>query len=176
MNTSDQNVYTLDTAFTRRWSKERIANSFNGHGIEKMIVPGMEQYTWGVFVDAINGHIQSKIEDLQVNEDKQIGAFFVKETDLFEENNTKTTEEKEKITKAFAYKVLEYLWDDVSKLDHSVIFNSTYKTFEKLVEDYLKEGVKIFNNEIFKDKPVRNITPSAVEEDAVAETETEETN
>jgi hypothetical protein len=30
MNTSDQNVYTLDTAFIRRWDKERIKNSFKG--------------------------------------------------------------------------------------------------------------------------------------------------
>jgi hypothetical protein len=145
-----------------------------------MIVPGMEQYTWGVFVEAINKHIQDKIEDLQVNEDKQIGAFFVKEADLLVENNTKTSDEKKKMAKAFAYKVLEYLWDDVSKLDHSVIFNTTYKTFEKLVEAYLSKGVEIFNNEIFKDKPIRNITQTVAEEttanEEITETSADETN
>ena len=150
MNTSDQNVYTLDTAFTRRWDKERIANSFNGNDIANLLVPGMGECTWGVFVDSINKQIQNKLDDLQVNEDKQVGVFFVKKSDLLAQDNTLKPEEKKAKAISFAHKVLEYLWDDVSKLDHSVIFNPTYKTFEKVVEDYLENGVAIFNSEIFK--------------------------
>ena len=143
MNTSDQNVYTLDTAFTRRWSKEHIPNEFNGHKIENMYVPGMPNYTWGTFVDAINNQIRDNLESLQVNEDKQVGAFFVKEKDLLE-NSTDSTEQKAKM---FAYKVLEYLWADVSKLDHQVIFNPKYTTFEDIVKDFVK-GVVVFNDKL----------------------------
>ena len=75
MNTSDQNVYTLDTAFTRRWTKEHILNEFNGHQIEKMYVPGMASYTWGEFVKAVNEQIRDNLESLQVNEDKQEVGF-----------------------------------------------------------------------------------------------------
>lgn len=150
MNTSDQNVYTLDTAFTRRWAKERIPNSFNGNELEKWLVPGMDKYTWGEFVTAINAQIQNKLDDLQVNEDKQVGAFFVKKADLLAADHTLSDEDKKAKAISFAHKVLEYLWDDVSKLDHSVIFNPVYKTFEKVVEDYLKVGAAIFNSEIFK--------------------------
>lgn len=147
MNTSDQNVYTLDTAFTRRWSKERIPNKFNGNEIATMYVPGMEDYTWGIFVDKVNEHIRDNIVDLQVNEDKQVGCFFVKKSDLLVKDEK---DDDKKKAKAFAYKVLEYLWDDVSKLDHTVIFNPNYKTFEDLVKDYLVKGVEVFNGEIFK--------------------------
>jgi 5-methylcytosine-specific restriction endonuclease McrBC GTP-binding regulatory subunit McrB len=143
MNTSDQNVYTLDTAFTRRWSKEHIPNEFNGHKIEKMYVPGMASYTWGEFVKVINGQIRDNLESLQVNEDKQVGAFFVKEKDLLE-NSADSTEQKAKM---FAYKVLEYLWADVSKLDHQVIFNPRYTTFEDIVKDFAK-GVVVFNDKL----------------------------
>ena len=143
MNTSDQNVYTLDTAFTRRWSKEHIPNEFNGHKIEKMYVPGMASYTWGEFVKAVNGQIRDNLESLQVNEDKQVGAFFVKEKDLLE-NSADSTELKAKM---FAYKVLEYLWADVSKLDHQVIFNPRYTTFEDIVKDFAK-GVVVFNDKL----------------------------
>lgn len=143
MNTSDQNVYTLDTAFTRRWTKEHIPNEFNGHKIEKMYVPGMASYTWGEFVKAVNGQIRDNLESLQVNEDKQVGAFFVKEKDLLE-NSTDSTEQKAKM---FAYKVLEYLWADVSKLDHQVIFNPKYTTFEDIVKDFAK-GVVVFNDKL----------------------------
>ena len=51
-------------------------------------------------------------------------------------------------TETFAYKVLEYLWDDVSKLDHTVLFNPKYKTFTKLVEGYIENKSGVFNNDI----------------------------
>ena len=161
MNTSDQNVYTLDTAFTRRWSKERMPNGFNGNEIKDMLVPGMHKYTWEEFVGSINKQIQDKLDDLQVNEDKQVGAFFVKKSDLLPKDASSDDKEK---AKSFAYKVLEYLWDDVSKLDHTVIFNPSYKTFESLVEAYLKNGVTVFNREIFKEKTEDSTLESSLEE------------
>lgn len=161
MNTSDQNVYTLDTAFTRRWSKERMPNDFNGNEIKDMLVPGMYKYTWEEFVGSVNNQIQDKLDDLQVNEDKQVGAFFVKKSDLLPKDASSDDKEK---AKSFAYKVLEYLWDDVSKLDHTVIFNPSYKTFESLVEAYLKNGVTVFNREIFKEKTEDSTLESSLEE------------
>lgn len=143
MNTSDQNVYTLDTAFTRRWTKECIPNAFNGHKVENMYIPGLSNYTWGEFVKATNKQIRDNLDSLQVNEDKQVGAFFVKEKDLLEKPED-STEQKAKM---FAYKVLEYLWADVSKLDHSIIFNPSYKTFEDIVKDFAK-GVVVFNDKL----------------------------
>lgn len=154
MNTSDQNVYTLDTAFTRRWTKEHIPNEFNGHKIEKMYVPGMASYTWGEFVTAVNRQIRDNLESLQVNEDKQVGAFFVKERDLLEKSDD-STEQKAKM---FAYKVLEYLWADVSKLDHHIIFNPKYTTFEAVVKDFAN-GIIVFNDKLgFKVASVAPIT------------------
>lgn len=78
------------------------------------------------------------MDDLQVNEDKKIGAFFVSLTTLDDVDE-------------FAYKVLDYLWSDVSKLDHNVIFNN-YKTFESLIKDYKSKGVKVFKSNIFEEK------------------------
>ena len=139
MNTSDQNVYTLDTAFTRRWAKERIPNDFgNNEKIKNKSVPGMNKYTWSEFVNSINSYINDHLDDLQVNEDKKIGAFFVSLTTLDDVDE-------------FAYKVLDYLWSDVSKLDHNVIFNN-YKTFESLIKDYKSKGVKVFKSNIFEEK------------------------
>lgn len=139
MNTSDQNVYTLDTAFTRRWSKERIPNDFGDNKeIKDKTVPSMNEYTWSEFVNSINSYIDDHLDDLQVNEDKKIGAFFVSLTTLDDVDE-------------FAYKVLDYLWSDVSKLDHNVIFNN-YKTFESLIKDYKSIGVKVFRPNIFEEK------------------------
>lgn len=147
MNTSDQNVYTLDTAFVRRWDKEKVKNSFADCAFSGTNVPGMD-YTWQEFVTAINNHIAKHLEDLQVNEDKQIGVFFVKESLLG------ATPEK------FAYKVFDYLWSDVAKLDHGIFFNH-FDTLEALITAYEKDGVGVFKTGIFDKKE----TPQTVEED-----------
>lgn len=140
MNTSDQNVYTLDTAFVRRWDKEKIKNLFTDCEFADTNIPGMD-YTWKEFVTAINNHIAKHLEDLQVNEDKQIGAFFVKK------NLLGSTPEK------FAYKVFDYLWSDVAKLDHEIFFNH-FDTLEALIKAYEKEGVDVFKTGIFDKKEI----------------------
>lgn len=147
MNTSDQNVYTLDTAFVRRWDKEKIKNSFKDCTFKSVTVPGMD-YTWQEFVTAINNHIAKHLEDLQVNEDKQIGVFFVKESLLGA------------VPEKFAYKVFDYLWSDVAKLDHGIFFNH-FDTLEALIAAYEKDGVGVFKTGIFDKKE----TPQTVEED-----------
>ena len=140
MNTSDQNVYTLDTAFVRRWGKEKIQNSFTKCTFRSASIPGMPNYTWEEFVVGINNCIASHLEDLQVNEDKQIGAYVVKEKFL----NESTPEE-------FAYKVFDYLWSDVAKLDHAILFKP-FDTLDKLIAAYKNEGVRVFQSGIFAEK------------------------
>ena len=149
MNTSDQNVYTLDTAFVRRWDKEKIRNSFKNCTFKAMPIPGMPQYTWEEFVTSINKCIAGHLEDLQVNEDKQIGAFFVKESLLASKDAEK-----------FAYKVFDYLWSDVAKLDHGIFFNH-FDTLESLIDAYKTSGVGVFKTGVFEAKA----TVSAEEEE-----------
>ena len=149
MNTSDQNVYTLDTAFVRRWDKEKIRNSFKNCTFKAMPIPGMPQYTWEEFVTSINKCIAGHLEDLQVNEDKQIGAFFVKESLLASKDAEK-----------FAYKVFDYLWSDVAKLDHGIFFNH-FDTLESLIDAYKTSGVRVFKTGVFEVKA----TVSAEEEE-----------
>lgn len=134
MNTSDQNVYTLDTAFVRRWEKVKVKNDFSKCTFRERKVPGME-YTWEEFADAINTWIAASLDDLQVNEDKQLGVFFVKESLLVSGDAEK-----------FAYKVFDYLWNDVTKLDHGMLFDNKFNTLDQLITAYTKIGIKVFKN------------------------------
>ena len=142
MNTSDQNVYTLDTAFVRRWEKEKIKNSFAKCSFAGLPVPGMPAYSWKKFATAINNCISRHLEDLQINEDKQIGAFFVKQ-ELLEKNDAEK----------FAYKVFDYLWNDVAKLDRNIIFKH-YNTLDDLIAAYKKDGIAVFNSDVFVEKEI----------------------
>lgn len=150
MNTSDQNVFTLDTAFKRRWNFEKIKNDFSKCDYSKSIVPGTNNITWEKLVTSINDYIVANADEL-TNEDKQIGAFFVDEK-ILAKNQDESKDEKK--VKDFAYKVLEYLWDDVAKFGNkSRWFSPNIKTLDQLIDGYIKnaetsEALKVFGNDL----------------------------
>jgi len=141
MNTSDQNVFTLDTAFKRRWQFEKLRNEFTlKHEYKDYFVPGMEGVTWETLVNAINKYIVDRPDDL-ASEDKQLGVYFIEKGTLCE-----TAEECSDETKIdrFAFKLFEYLWDDVAKYAHSDWFAAEIKTLDDLIDGYKRLGAKVF--------------------------------
>lgn len=138
MNSSDQNVFTLDTAFKRRWSFIQIGNDIvkdTDHKYKKWFIPGTD-VTWEKFLSTINDKIlEFKIHN-QTNEDKRLGKYFVSK-DCLTENIEDIANVKEAAEK-FAYKVLEYLWNDVCKIGREDWFDVTqYKTLEELIEEFV---------------------------------------
>lgn len=150
MNTSDQNVYTLDTAFKRRWNLKKITNLFDAsepydNKIKDMLIPGSDIVTWKMFVDKINNQIRDN-NSYGINaEDKQIGKYFVGVNELVNQN-VEEYDNLETAKRAFAEKVLMYLWEDVTKLNHEIWFNPKYKTLDELLIGFDEENLKIFNN------------------------------
>lgn len=146
MNTSDQNVFTLDTAFKRRWDFIKMRNYYDGYD-KNLYVPGSDM-TWINFVKKLN--IKMLRINGQINEDKQLGLYFV-EKELLVKENEEFSEEK---IKKFAFKVLEYLWDDVVRYDRTELFDNKIETLDDLVAKYVdyaknNESLKVFNNDVF---------------------------
>ncbi len=128
MNTSDQNVFTLDTAFQRRFSMQLIENSFENvdDDFKNMKILDTD-ITWQKFCTTINEKIAQNNEGLSSMEDKRFGVYFVNIDDLKSKEN-------------FAHKVIKYLWDDVFKFDRNIIFDTTkFKTLEAVVKNFTKE-------------------------------------
>lgn len=119
MNTSDQNVFTLDTAFQRRWEMHLIKNDVYKaeHAGEK--IEGSE-ISWGRFADVTNREIIRFGEETGSSEDKRLGAYFARINEL-----TK---------KKFPEKVLKYLWDDAFKMDHYTYFNENISSVDGIIE------------------------------------------
>lgn len=154
MNTSDQNVFTLDTAFKRRWDFKKIKNEFKpDHSFAEKYIPGM-QLTWKDFVKSINQYMTND-QSIIGAEDKQIGVYFIDESGMRQEVlDVQTDEQKEE----FAYKIFEYLWDDVAKFDRRRWFRGEIKTLDDLIDKYIEEGIKVFNEEVFGSELYNNGT------------------
>lgn len=138
MNTSDQNVFTLDNAFQRRWDMELVPNSCSDPTqMQTKISVKEKTITWESFQSKINEVIAEKGNESGFSsmEDKRLGCWFIK-------NNEKGIDPEK-----FANKVLKYLWDDAFKFNRSEIFIDEVKNFEELKNLFI--GDKGF--EIFKD-------------------------
>ncbi|WP_154437504.1 McrB family protein [Helicobacter pylori] len=128
MNTSDQNVFTLDTAFQRRFSMQLIENSFENvdDDFKNMKILDTD-ITWQKFCTTINEKIAQNNEGLSSMEDKRFGVYFVNIDDLKSKEN-------------FAHKVIKYLWDDVFKFDRNIIFDTIkFNILEAVVKNFTKE-------------------------------------
>ena len=139
MNTSDQNVFTLDTAFQRRFSMQLIENKFDSSHSYKDNKILDTDVSWQTFCEAINEAITENSGEVSSMEDKRLGVYFITENEL-------------KDKKLFAYKVLKYLWDDVFKFDKSA-FNGSFKTLEAIIAHFIDDknsGSAQFD--IFSDK------------------------
>ena len=142
VNTSDQNVNVLDTAFKRRFSfvYESVKPSYNTENGEILnsvtFNLGGKEFEWNQFYLAVNQFI---VSNLGLSEDKQLGQFFVK----FNEG----VDVKETIKN----KVLHYLWEDVqnaSMSDEASIFNNDIRAFS-ILYDKFDQGTSA--SEIFSD-------------------------
>lgn len=112
MNTSDQSLFPIDSAFKRRWNWEYIPIEYDptdkntGERLAWKFEVGGKRYYWGKFLDYIN----PKILKLTMSEDKQMGYFFAKPDKRGTDGRLDVISEK-----VFVNKVLFYLWTDVFK-------------------------------------------------------------
>ena len=122
MNTSDQNVFTLDTAFQRRWNMKYIANNVKDADHASSFIDDRNEITWGDFAFFVNNAIVEYNAEMSSTEDKQLGAYFVQKGDL---NRAQ-----------FAEKALKYLWDDVYRMERYEFFDSRIKSIGDLIDTY----------------------------------------
>lgn len=125
MNTSDQSLFPIDSAFKRRWDweYEPIKYMNKDWGIEI----GGNMYSWTSFQEKVN----NRIFEATNSEDKMLGDFFVKP------NNNVISE------KLFINKVLFYLWNDVCKDGDGDIFKTDDNKEVKFSDLYGEKGTDI---------------------------------
>ena len=167
MNTSDQNVFTLDTAFQRRWDMRLIENNFEN--VDPSLADATildTSVTWKDFCTEINKIVVGNGARMTSAEDKRLGAYFVHLRDLkFDErmgdladgeydslrkkesHKQLTDTEKARLAEVrdamkqnrkFPEKVIKYLWDDAFKFNREIMFETTeYQSLEQVIRAFM---------------------------------------
>lgn len=142
MNSADQGVFPMDTAFKRRWDFEYIGIDEEEAEVEKYIIPIADSehrryVKWNDLRKGINSILSS--DDCKVNEDKLLGPFFISKNML-----EHACENEDGFVKAFESKVIMYLFEDAMKMrpgnifkghKGKMIFSEICKTFEEKGEE-----------------------------------------
>ena len=162
MNTSDQNVFPLDTAFKRRWDRERIISNWDDCVIKDMCIP-FTDISWRNFAETMNDRMVSANDDGEVivSEDKKMGAYFASKQMLVDkEVRHKVIDENKTKLKKFVSNVIDYLYNDVTKFDHSILFDEkvTYNNiYETMINYQADTGNNLFLH-VLKDQIEPDIT------------------
>lgn len=116
MNTSDQSLFPIDSAFKRRWDWRYIPIDYTDRG--HYIACGDTQYSWADFLQKVN----DRVESVTQSEDKKLGYWFM----------GNGAEQKEITIDRFVSKVIFYLWNDVFKdfgKSGNTIFKDSFAKF-----------------------------------------------
>ncbi|MBQ9002843.1 MAG: hypothetical protein IJ087_13410, partial [Eggerthellaceae bacterium] len=148
MNSADQGVFPMDTAFKRRWDF-RYMGIDEGENATPSVLDGVrldkhavsingERIIWNKLRKAIN----TLLLDYGVNEDKLLGPFFLSPEVLSDEPYG--DEGKSRFVAAFEDKVLLYLYEDAGKMRHKDIFRDGDATFADICAAFEHDGIEVF--------------------------------
>lgn len=146
INTTDQNVNVMDTAFKRRFDFEYISTApiddkINNYAFMLNDGDKNNTYEWIKLYTTLNKFIVSK---LNLSEDKQIGQFFLKFCSNDKENYL-----------MIKNKLLYYLWEDIQNISYTSkysifsdkykMFSELYKAFENNEEVFSEQFITLYN-------------------------------
>ena len=156
VNTNDQNVFVMDTAFKRRFEWEYVSTDpVYGKNGEEINNPSIEykkdsSIKWWDFYLSINYYITAI---MNLSEDKQIGQFFIK----FENDSSRNQS-------MLQNKLLQYLWEDVQKATYGKdLFASQISSFSELYRKF-GDGENVFSDDFLELLNSRNSNKISSEE------------
>lgn len=134
LNSADQGVFPIDTAFKRRWEFEYLPLNKNQNVVDDISIELKTKdaegkkinINWNILREKIN----VKLSELNIQEDLMIGPFFLSKNEINDDSS-------------FKYKLLAYLRDDILRHQYHEFF-VVEGTLDKIIQEY-DNGKNIFN-------------------------------
>lgn len=150
MNSADQGVFPMDTAFKRRWDFTYLGiddseEELIGKTVELGKGQDRRQIEWNELRKAINKFLADK----GINEDKQLGPYFIAKKIAVPESGSEI--DSKQFADTFKNKVIMYLFEDAAKQRRSALFEGCKldaNRYSEICKDFDIRGVKIFCKDI----------------------------
>ncbi len=149
MNSADQGVFPMDTAFKRRWdftylgiddSDEKIRGKYVYLADDKS-----QKVEWNKLRKAINHFLAKE----KINEDKQLGPYFISRSIVVPAEGDEI--DRDQFIRVFKSKVIMYLFEDAGKQKRAKLFEGCFQDstrYSEICGEFDAKGIGIFNNDI----------------------------
>lgn len=148
MNSADQGVFPMDTAFKRRWTFTYIGINDNDKDLQgKTVEIGskvVQKVEWNKLRKAINDFLAKQ----KINEDKQLGPYFISRDIVVPAGNEI---DKNAFADVFKSKVIMYLFEDAAKQKRPTLFEGCFDKsarYSDICREFDEKGIGIFNHDI----------------------------
>lgn len=158
MNSADQGVFPMDTAFKRRWDFTYLGIDDNDQDLQGKYVyladDKSQKVEWNKLRKAINNFLAKE----KINEDKQLGPYFISRSIVVPEDGDEIN--RERFINTFKNKVIMYLFEDAAKQKRSRLFEGCFQNssrYSEICREFEAKGVGIFNHDIQLDCEVEDV-------------------
>ena len=152
MNSADQGVFPMDTAFKRRWEFSYLGIDEKEEGIaNRYILLGNGEYRRKVEWNKLRKALNNKLSSFKVNEDKLLGPYFLSKKAI--SANERGEIDKNVFVPIFKGKVLMYLFEDAAKQKRKALFalNDDNIKYSSICKEFDEKGVYVFDSDISKE-------------------------
>jgi hypothetical protein len=175
MNSADQGVFPMDTAFKRRWDFIYVGIDDNDADLRgKLVALGKNRLVHTIEWNTLRKSINDFLAEKGIHEDKQIGPYFISREVSVPDNGDHI--DRERFIDAFQQKVLMYLFEDAARQHRTSLFEgcklnrNRYSDIRREFEDI---GMHIFNKTIVGRVP-QNSSSGPQEPNGIAPTEADQ--
>lgn len=149
MNSADQGVSPMDTAFKRRWDFTYLGIDDSDELIRGKYVyladDKSQKVEWNKLRKAINDFLAKE----KINEDKQLGPYFISRSIVVPSEGDEI--DRDRFIRVFKNKVIMYLFEDAAKQKRSKLFEGCFQDstrYSEICREFEAKGIGIFNHEI----------------------------
>ncbi len=149
MNSADQGVFPMDTAFKRRWDFTYLGIDDSDQDIRGKYVlladDKSQKVEWNKLRRAINHFLQKE----KINEDKQLGPYFISRNIIVPPTGDEI--DRDRFIHTFKNKVIMYLFEDAAKQKRSKLFEGCFQNssrYSEICREFEEKGIGIFHHDI----------------------------
>lgn len=163
MNSADQGVFPMDTAFKRRWDFSYLGIDDNDQDLQGKYVyladDKSQKVEWNKLRKAINNFLAKE----KINEDKQLGPYFISRSIVVPKDCDEI--DRDRFINTFKNKVIMYLFEDAAKQKRPRLFEGCFQNnsrYSEICREFEAKGVGIFNHDIQLECEVEDIKSGEV--------------